>query len=100
MPYDQNARPKDAVRQSFEATLRNLHQGSQWTFSGSIEEADQTNKKRAWLDSYLLHSPLNTLEETLEAWSAMEQLVEEGRVRFIGYSSTCDDKRDRESAYT
>lgn len=101
MPYDPNAKPKDAVRQSFEASLRNIHQGSQWYWpddatrtqeqpsnEGSSRIASkQSNKKTPWIDSFLLHSPLNSLEETLEAWYAMEELAIEGKVRLIGFSS-------------
>lgn len=87
IPYDAKARPKEAVRQSFESSLKNLHQGPQWNFA---KEESKGGKKNAWLDSYLLHSPLNTLEETLEAWHAMEELVLEGKVRMIGYSNVYD----------
>lgn len=86
IPYDIHARPKEAVRQSFEASLKNLHQGSQWNFA----KEENQDKRRAWLDSYLLHSPLNTLEETLEAWHTMEELVFEGKVKMIGYSNVYD----------
>jgi diketogulonate reductase-like aldo/keto reductase len=86
VPYDQDARPRDAVLTSFNASLRNLHKGDQWSFNATNEKG----KQRAWLDSYLLHSPLNTLEETLEAWATMEELVEQGLVRMIGYSNVYD----------
>lgn len=91
VPYDQDARPRDAVLSSFRASLRKLHKGDRWSFRDDDEDDDDgKGKQRAWLDSYLLHSPLNTLEETLEAWGAMEELVERGQVRMIGYSNVYD----------
>ncbi|CEH15604.1 hypothetical protein CBOM_04358 [Ceraceosorus bombacis] len=49
-------------------------------------------KTRPWLDSYLLHSPLRSLEETLQAWQEMELLVQEGWVRHIGFSNVYDSR--------
>jgi aryl-alcohol dehydrogenase-like predicted oxidoreductase len=84
LPYDPDSPIQVAVRASFESSLRNLHCGDQWRWSES--EADKA-RRRPWIDSYLLHSPFNTLEETLQAWHVMEELVLEGKVRQIGFSS-------------
>lgn len=67
IPYDPAAPLPEQVRQSFEASLRNL----------------QTN----YLDGLLLHSPLPAAAETLEVWRAMEALVDLGGVRHLGISN-------------
>ncbi|KAJ7163540.1 NADP-dependent oxidoreductase domain-containing protein [Mycena crocata] len=43
-----------------------------------------------YLDSYILHSPLPTIAETLEAWTALGALQDAGHVRVIGVSNTYD----------
>ena len=48
------------------------------------------NLGTTYLDSYILHSPLPTLEQTLEAWKTLGQLQDEGKVRLIGVSNTYD----------
>ncbi|GJJ06524.1 hypothetical protein Clacol_000716 [Clathrus columnatus] len=72
LPYD----PKDSVREqilsSFQVSLKNL----------------RTN----YLDSYILHSPLNTLKETIEAWRTLMQLQDEGKTRVIGLSNAYDPR--------
>jgi predicted oxidoreductase len=89
MPYDPESEINVAVRRSFENSLRNLHRGEQWIWEENEKGKSTTESKRRrpWIDSYLLHSPLNTLEETLQAWNTMEDLVLEGKVRQIGFSS-------------
>jgi len=49
-----------------------------------------TNLRTTYLDSYILHSPLNTLERTLEAWRVLIALQDEGKVRKIGLSNVYD----------
>ncbi|CAA7260657.1 unnamed protein product [Cyclocybe aegerita] len=49
-----------------------------------------SNLHTTYLDSYLLHSPLPTIEQTLEAWTTLRQLQDEGKVRLIGVSNTYD----------
>jgi len=44
----------------------------------------------AYLDSYILHSPLETYAKTLEAWRVLISFQDEGRVRMIGLSNTYD----------
>jgi len=70
VPYDPSAPIRDQVRQSIDASLRNL--------------------RVDYVDSLLLHSPLNTLEETLEAWGAMEEAYVDGRARMLGISNCYD----------
>jgi len=52
-----------------------------------------TNLHTTYLDSYLLHSPLPTIEETLEAWHMLIKLQDEGKVRMIGLSNTYDVRK-------
>jgi diketogulonate reductase-like aldo/keto reductase len=65
--YDPKAPLPEQVRQSFAVSLRNL----------------QTD----YLDGLLLHSPLPSARQTLEAWQAMESLVDVGGVRQLGISN-------------
>jgi diketogulonate reductase-like aldo/keto reductase len=58
------------VQESFECSLKNL--------------------KTTYVDSYILHSPLNTLERTLEAWKVLCSLQDQGVVKQIGVSNTYD----------
>ncbi|MGH8178482.1 MAG: aldo/keto reductase family protein, partial [Steroidobacter sp.] len=67
VPYDPSAQLTEQVRQSFEASLRNL----------------QTD----YLDCLVLHSPLSREAETIEVWRAMEALVDVGGVRQLGLSN-------------
>jgi len=50
------------------------------------------NLGTTYLDSYILHSPLPSLEQTLEAWQALAQLQDEGKVKLIGVSNTYNVK--------
>jgi diketogulonate reductase-like aldo/keto reductase len=71
IPYDPHAPLAQQVRQSCAISLRNLG--------------------TSYLDALVLHSPLPSLEETLEAWSAMEDLVTSGQVRQLGISNCYSD---------
>jgi diketogulonate reductase-like aldo/keto reductase len=67
IPYDPTAPLAVQVKQSFAASLRNL----------------QTD----YLDCLVLHSPLPTPRQTLEAWGAIEALVQQGGIRQAGISN-------------
>ena len=67
IPYDSNAPLAEQIAQSFATSLRNL----------------QTD----YLDCLVLHSPLATTRLTLEAWRAIEALVDAGGVRQAGISN-------------
>jgi diketogulonate reductase-like aldo/keto reductase len=67
IPYDPAAPIPEQVRQSCAVSLRNL-------------DTDH-------LDSLVLHSPYPGLQQTLEAWGAMEGLVAAGQVRQLGISN-------------
>lgn len=60
----------EQVQESFECSLKNL--------------------KTTYVDSYILHSPLNNLERTLEAWKVLCSLQDQGAVKQIGVSNTYD----------
>ncbi|GLB37015.1 putative aldo keto reductase [Lyophyllum shimeji] len=70
IPYNPNDPISDQIQASLEKSLANL--------------------KTTYLDSYLLHSPLKTVEQTVEAWRALISLQKAGKVRMIGVSNTYD----------
>lgn len=72
MPYDSKAPLLDQVNASVMSSLRNF------SFSG---DADQP-----YIDTLVLHSPMPTLAETLEAWHTLEQYVP-GEIRNLGISN-------------
>lgn len=67
VPYDEDAPLEDQVLQSFEVSQRNL--------------------RTEFIDSLILHSPLETHEETMRVWRVFEQKVKEGSVGQIGISN-------------
>jgi len=67
IPYDPNAPIPEQVAQSFAASLRNL--------------------QTSYLDCLLIHSPLPTLGQTLQAWRAIEAIVDAGAIRQAGISN-------------
>lgn len=100
VPYDPAASVADQVCASFVKSLTHLHPNEQVPDVRALlaqyavranPSASRTEAPRqaVYLDSYLLHSPLPTLQGTLEAWVVMEALVDAGLVRYIGLSSTC-----------
>ena len=48
------------------------------------------NLQTTYVDSYLLHSPLETLSRTIAAWKVLVTLQDEGKVKRIGVSNTYD----------
>jgi diketogulonate reductase-like aldo/keto reductase len=79
IPYDPKAPISQQVAQSCEISLGNL---------GTDH-----------LDCLVLHSPLPTSRQTLEAWHAMETLVDAGKAGQLGISN-CYQLRQLESLYT
>lgn len=67
IPYDKFAKLEEQVYQSFEKSLINL--------------------KTDYIDSYVMHSPMRTFEETLTVWKIFEELVKKGQVKQIGISN-------------
>ena len=70
LPYDPSSTIEAQVRSSFATSLRQL--------------------RTTYLDSYILHSPLDTYAKTLEAWRVLASFQDDGRVRVIGLSNTYD----------
>jgi diketogulonate reductase-like aldo/keto reductase len=70
VPYDPKAKVDEQVAQSFETSKRNL--------------------KTDVLDSLVLHSPMETHEETMRAWGAMEAIHGAGGARQLGISNCYD----------
>ena len=48
------------------------------------------NLQTDYLDSLVLHSPLQTIEDTMVVWRTMESFVDEGKVRNLGISNCYD----------
>ena len=70
IPYDASAELETQIQASFANSLKNL--------------------RTSYVDSYLLHSPLDTLPRTLAAWKVLVALQDAGVVRRIGVSNTYD----------
>ena len=67
VPYDPNAPLEEQIVQSVSASLAKL--------------------KTAYLDSLLLHSPLDSHARTMRAWRTLEKLCDEGLVLQLGISN-------------
>ncbi|KAK8853093.1 hypothetical protein IAR55_003794 [Kwoniella newhampshirensis] len=72
LPYDPKAPIPEQVKQSFATSLKNL----------GVE----------YIDSVVLHSPLPTRDQTLQAYRTLEDFVSEGKVRKLGVSNCYDPK--------
>ena len=70
LPYDPNAPLETQVAQSFEVSQKNL--------------------QTAYLDSWVLHSPLTSYQDTLTVWRAMEAIHNAGGARQLGISNCYD----------
>jgi diketogulonate reductase-like aldo/keto reductase len=70
VPYDVQAPLTDQVNQSFNKSLLNL--------------------RTSYVDSLILHSPMQTMEETLTVWNEFESFHKQGRVRYLGLSNCYD----------
>ncbi|KAG7369294.1 aldo/keto reductase [Nitzschia inconspicua] len=70
VPYDKHAPVADQARTSLEVSLRNL----------------QTD----YLDSWVLHSPMEHFEDTMKVWRVMEDAVDSGKTHQIGISNCYD----------
>ena len=78
IPYDINASLEDQVKQSLEKSLENL--------------------QTSYIDRLVLHSPMNTYEDTMLVWRIFESFVNAGKVRSLGISN-CYDLRLFERIY-
>ncbi|WFC95694.1 hypothetical protein MBRA1_002347 [Malassezia brasiliensis] len=103
VPYDVHAPVAEQVCASFQASLANLHPEqpipsvTELVAKYAVTARGNRNKAptpppahQVYIDSYLLHSPMTTLQSTLEAWRVLEALVDTGLVRQIGVSNVYD----------
>ncbi|KAI5927998.1 NADP-dependent oxidoreductase domain-containing protein [Camillea tinctor] len=72
MPYDPNAPLEDQVHASVASSLRNFAFGT---------------PEKAYIDSLVLHSPLNDIADTIRVWKALETYVPH-KIRQLGISNT------------
>jgi len=72
VPYDPTATLRQQVLQSFSISCKNLHTD--------------------YVDSLVLHSPMQSYEETLVVWKAMEEIYNNGGALHLGISNTYDIK--------
>lgn len=75
MPYDPRTTVAEQVHASIKSSLHNLRPAA------GPESADD-----AYIDMLILHSPLSTLAQTVEAWKAFESYVPH-RIRNLGISN-------------
>ncbi|EUC48551.1 hypothetical protein COCMIDRAFT_87050 [Bipolaris oryzae ATCC 44560] len=73
MPYDPNAPLDSHIRTSVASSLKNLQHAA-------------NSPEDSYLDCLLLHSPLPTVEETIQAWKLLETYVPH-RIRSLGISN-------------
>lgn len=73
MPYDPSASVTEQVHASIKSSLHNLR-----------SKDDSVNE--AYIDTVVIHSPLSTLAQTLEAWHALETYVPH-QIRNLGISN-------------
>ena len=79
MPYDPKLSVADQVHTSVKSSLQNLRY---------LSESGETD---TCLDSLVLHSPLPTMTQTLEAWRAAETYVPH-KIRHLGISNVFPDQ--------
>lgn len=70
IPYDPTDPIEAQIRTSLETSLMNL--------------------QTSYLDSWVMHSPMNSMEDTFKAWKVMEEAVDQGKVRQLGMSNCYD----------
>ncbi|KAJ5575517.1 hypothetical protein N7535_002443 [Penicillium sp. DV-2018c] len=75
MPYDPSAPVTEQVHASIKSSLHNLR-----------TKSDPSSVNEAYIDTVVIHSPLPTLAQTLEAWHALETYVPH-RIRNLGVSN-------------
>lgn len=77
MPYDPTASILEQVKALVELLLKHLK-----PTDGGSSSADDSS----YIDTVVLHSPLATIDDTMEAWRALEEYVPE-RIRNLGVSN-------------
>src|SRR2546423_4102696 len=77
IPYDPRSSIPEQVKASVESSLEHLQ--STDSSSSSLEDA-------SYIDTVVLHSPLRTIDETMEAWQTLEEYVPD-RIHNLGISN-------------
>lgn len=75
IPYDPKSSIAEQVKTSVETSLRHFRPSD-----------DSAALDQSYLDAVVLHSPLPTLDDTLEAWLTLEQYVPK-KIRALGISN-------------
>ena len=75
MPYNPAASVSEQVHTSIKSSLQNIR-----------PSAENSSSELTYLDCLVLHSPLPTMAQTLEAWRAAETYVPH-KVRYLGISN-------------
>ena len=75
MPYNPAASVSEQVHTSIKSSLQNIR-----------PSAEESSSESTCLDCLVLHSPLPTMAQTLEAWRAAETYVPH-RIRYLGISN-------------
>ena len=79
MPYDPTASISEQVHASIKSSLRNMR-----------PFAEESSSESTYLDCLVLHSPLPTMAQTLEAWRAAETYVPH-KIRHLAISNVTLD---------
>lgn len=76
MPYDSKASIPDQVKASVDSSLEHL----------KITITSTSDDSHSYIDTLVLHSPLPTIDETMEAWQTLEEYVPT-KIRNLGISN-------------
>jgi diketogulonate reductase-like aldo/keto reductase len=77
MPYDPKGSITEQVNSSLMSSLRNFN------FADVTKADDDSNP---YIDTLVLHSPMSTMDDTMEVWRTLEQYVP-GEIRHLGISN-------------
>ena len=76
MPYDPKAPLETQIRTSVTSSLQNLRPSE-----------PKESERESYIDCLLLHSPLPTVQQTIQAWKILESYVPD-QIRALGISNT------------
>lgn len=76
IPYDPKASLETQIRTSVASSLQNLRPSE-----------PKESERESYIDCLLLHSPLPTVQQTIEAWKILESYVPD-QIRALGISNT------------
>lgn len=77
MPYDPKVSIQEQVKASVESSLEHLK---------STDDGLNSLDKSPYIDTVVLHSPLPTIDETMEAWRTLEEYVPD-KIRNLGIAN-------------